>query len=373
MRPSSRATAQNQPWQKPPSTGFDCMSDWQNARIADSATIQDAIVAIDRGGLQIALVTDEDGRLLGVVSDGDVRRGILRGVSLEEPVAHVMNVSPTTAREHDDRETLLAIMRQKRLHQLPILDGGWRVTDVVLVDDLLSPGPRENPVILMAGGMGTRLQPLTDECPKPLLKVGNKPILQTILESFIEYGFRRFWISVNYKAEMIRDHFGAGENWGVTIEYVQEKQRLGTAGALSLLPERPQLPIVVMNGDLLTRVNFGHLLDFHTAHHVSATMSVREYALQIPYGVVETEGHRMVALSEKPVHRYLVNAGIYVLQPDALSFVPDGRQYNMTDLFRDLRAAGRETAAFPIREYWMDVGQLDDFHKANGEFGEIFG
>jgi NDP-sugar pyrophosphorylase family protein len=263
-------------------------------------------------------------------------------------------------------------MRQRRLHQIPVLDATWRVVGLEVLDDLLKPQPKTNPVVLMAGGLGSRLRPLTDECPKPLLRVGTKPILETILEAFIEHGFNRFYVSVNYKAEMIEAYFGDGSRWGATIEYLREKERLGTAGALSLLPEPPVEPVFVMNGDLLTRLNFAHLLDFHTAHGSVATMCVREYEMQVPYGVIKTRSHRILDIHEKPTERYLVNAGVYVLQPDALALIPRDRSFDMPDLFKRLMDRGGDTAVFPIREYWMDIGQMDDFHRANGHFEEVF-
>jgi dTDP-glucose pyrophosphorylase len=346
--------------------------DWHNALIGPQSCLREAIEVIDAAGLQIALVADEEGQLLGTVTDGDVRRAILRGISLEDPVRRVMNENPTTARAQDDREALLALMRQRRLHQIPVLDATWRVVGLEVLDDLLKPQPKTNPVVLMAGGLGSRLRPLTDECPKPLLRVGTKPILETILEAFIEHGFNRFYVSVNYKAEMIEAYFGDGSRWGATIEYLREKERLGTAGALSLLPEPPVEPVFVMNGDLLTRLNFAHLLDFHTAHGSVATMCVREYEMQVPYGVIKTRSHRILDIHEKPTERYLVNAGVYVLQPDALALIPRDRSFDMPDLFKRLMDRGGDTAVFPIREYWMDIGQMDDFHRANGHFEEVF-
>lgn len=345
---------------------------WRDTLIGPASLLREAVEVIDAAGLQIALVIDEDGRLLGTVTDGDVRRAILRGVSLEEPVGRVMNENATTARAQDDRETLLALMRQRRLHQIPVLDATWRVVGLEVLDDLLKPQPKANPVVLMAGGLGTRLRPLTEDLPKPLLQVGPKPILETIIDSFIEHGFGRFYLSVNYKAEMIEAHFGDGSRWDVEIKYLREKERLGTAGALSLLPEPPTEPIFVMNGDVLTRLNFAHLLDFHAAHDAMATMCVREYEMQVPYGVIRTQSHRIIDIHEKPTERYLVNAGVYVLQADALGLIPEDQSFDMPDLFKRLMDRGEETAVFPIREYWMDIGQLDEFHRANGHFDEVF-
>ena len=348
------------------------MKTWQDALTSPESTVREAVSTIDAAGLQIAIVVDEDRRLLGTVTDGDVRRAILRGVALDDAVIGVMNANPTTAREHDDRETLLTLMRQRHLHQIPLLDATWRVVGLEVLDNLLQPKRRPNAVVLMAGGLGSRLSPLTDDTPKPLLHVGSKPILETILEAFVQHGFGRFYLSVNYLAEQVEAHFGDGSRWGVEIEYLREKERLGTAGALSLLPERPTEPLFVMNGDLLTRLNFAHLLDFHSEHAATATMCVREYEMQVPYGVIETRSHRILDIREKPTERYLVNAGVYVLQPEALDRIPDGEFFDMPELFMRLIQEEAETAVFPIREYWMDIGRLEDFDRANGQFDEVF-
>jgi NDP-sugar pyrophosphorylase family protein len=220
----------------------------------------------------------------------------------------------------------------------------------------------------MAGGLGTRLQPLTDECPKPLLMVNGKPILETILESFVEQGFKRIFLSINFKAEMIRNYFGAGERWGIQIEYLHENTCLGTAGALSLLPEKPTAPVIVMNGDLLTRTNFDNLLQFHITQGATATMVVREYDFQVPYGVVRLDGTRIDAIEEKPVHKFFVNAGIYALSPEALDYLPAGVFFDMPALFEHLITADKVTAAYPLREYWLDIGQLEEFERAQREW-----
>lgn len=348
------------------------MKHWQSATIGPDSTIRQAVEVLDAAALQIALVVDEDRRLLGTITDGDIRRAILRGLSLDDPATRVMNETPTTAREHDDRDTLLALMRHRRLHQVPVLDASWRVVGLEVLDNLLNTEPRANAVVLMAGGLGSRLQPLTDDCPKPLLHVGSKPILETILDAFVQHGFERFYLSVNYLADKIEEHFGDGSRWGVEIRYLREKERLGTAGALSLLPEAPTEPLFVMNGDLLTRLNFAHLLDFHTEQNAAATMCVREYEMQVPYGVIETRSHRILDIREKPTERYLVNAGVYVLQPETLDFIPRDEFFDMPDLFKRLIKQKEETVVFPIREYWMDIGRIEDFYQANGQFDQVF-
>ncbi|MFA7243563.1 MAG: nucleotidyltransferase family protein [Sulfuricellaceae bacterium] len=348
------------------------MSTWKKTLVLPGTSIRDAIRVLDENAKQIVLVVNESNRLLGTVTDGDIRRSILKGLSLEEPVQSIMNTDPTVAMIDESRESILAAMQRTRLHHLPLVDENRRVMGLETLDELIQSSARENRVVLMAGGLGERLRPLTDKCPKPMLKVGNKPLLETILENFIEYGFHRFYISVNYMADIIKSYFGDGSRWGVDIGYLHEDQRLGTAGALSLLPEKPAEALLVMNGDLLTKVNFKQLLDFHAGHQAHATMCVREYDFQVPYGVVKIDSHRVISIDEKPIQRFFVNAGIYVLEPEVLDLVSQNTYFDMPTLFEKLIELKKETAVFPIREYWLDVGQLVDYDRANGEYRDVF-
>ncbi len=346
---------------------------WDKVLIPPGASIHDAIEAIDRGSLQICLVVDTERRLLGTVTDGDIRRAILAGTDMGAPAEGIMYRTPHVGREGDAKETLLARMAAETIRQIPLLDAEGRVVGLAYIDDLLSPPKaRENWVVLMAGGMGTRLRPLTESAPKPLLTVGDKPLLETILERFIEQNFKRFYMAVHYRADMIRDHFGDGGKWDAEIRYVEEDTRLGTAGALRLIPERPQSPMIIMNGDLLTRVNFQHLLDYHLQQGSKATMCVREYDFRVPFGVVQIEDNRIKGIDEKPLHSFFVNAGIYVLEPEVIDRIPEGQLYDMTTLFEDIIKSEDTTAVFPIHEYWLDVGRMDDLDQANKEFPEAF-
>jgi len=344
------------------------MNQWQNAVVPPDAPLREAIARIDKAGFQLALVTDGQGRLAGTLSDGDVRRAILRGCDLATPTSTVMNPHPTTAMAGATKEELLALMRRKVLRQLPLLDAAGRIVDLATLDELAGVAERTNWVVLMAGGLGTRLQPLTKDTPKPMLPVSGKPILENILESFVEQGFRRFFLSVNYLADAVRGHFGDGARWGVDIQYLVEDKRLGTAGALSLLPQRPVDPIIVMNGDLLTRVRFDNMLHFHSEHGSAATMAVREYDFQVPYGVVRLEGINISHIDEKPIQRFFVNAGIYALSPEALEHVPGGVFFDMPTLFERMVARGFQVSAYPVREYWLDVGRLEEFERAQQEW-----
>jgi dTDP-glucose pyrophosphorylase len=344
------------------------MKEWKKAVVAQTTSIRETIRAIDVGAIQIAFVVDADGRLLGTVTDGDIRRGILRGVGIDDSVNQIMNAKPVTASERLGRDAVLELMRQKSVHQIPLVDANGKLVGAELMDELLSPSPADNWVVLMAGGLGTRLRPLTNDVPKPLLKIANKPLLEIIIENFVEQGFRKFFLAVNYKAEMVQQHFGDGSRWQSEIRYLRENERMGTAGALSLLPQRPDRPLIVMNADLLTRLDFNHLLNFHREHDVKATMCVREYDFQVPYGVVRIDDYRVLGIDEKPVHRFFVNAGIYVLEPEALDLIPASTFYDMPQLFNAMIQRGWHSGVFPISEYWQDIGRPEDFHRANGDY-----
>ncbi|ATP39079.1 alcohol dehydrogenase [Solibacillus sp. R5-41] len=343
------------------------MKNWKSILVLSSQSLLETMQIIDSSSLQFAIVIDEENRLLGTVTDGDIRRGILRGESLESPIIHIMNSDPIIATEQDTKKYCHKLMQSKKLKQLPIVNKQKQVIDVLFKDYQVTP-INDNTVILMVGGLGTRLRPLTDTIPKPMLKVGDKPILETIIESFKKCGYTNFILSVNYKKEMIQNYFQDGSAFGVIITYIEENKRMGTAGALSLLPERPTKPIFVMNGDLLTQVHFEQLMEFHLEHKAVATMCVREYEYQIPYGVIETNGANLVSIKEKPVHKSFVNAGIYVLNPEAFDYIPQDEFYDMPTLFEKLMAQENVTAAFPIREYWLDIGRMDDFERANKEY-----
>ncbi|TGN07998.1 nucleotidyltransferase family protein [Leptospira ilyithenensis] len=348
------------------------MEQWKNNVITSNGKLVEAIQKIDASGIQLVLVVNESGYLEGVLTDGDIRRAILKGKTLDIPVAEVMNRKPRTVLENTSREEILSIMRRYMMHHLPVLNAGGKVVKLVTLDELIGAVGIPNWVVLMAGGLGKRLRPLTDDIPKPLLSVGGKPILQSILESFSEQGFRKFFISVNYKADMIRNYFGNGEKLGIDIEYLHEEKSLGTAGALSLLPHKPEQPLIVMNADLLTRTNFDAMLKFHNEHKSVGTMAVREYDLQVPYGVVNVEEYKIKGIEEKPIHKFFVNAGIYVLAPEVLDFIKPDTFFDMPTLFENLLAVDHPVSAYPLREYWLDVGRLEEFERAQREWGNGF-
>lgn len=348
------------------------LNDYRKVLISPSTTIKETLQIIDKGALQIALVVDEHNKLLGTVTDGDVRRGILKGISLDQSILLIMNPNPVTVSPTIDTKQLLALLKVKKLQQLPIVDQNGCVIGLKHYNSIIQAPTRDNIAVIMAGGLGTRLRPLTNDCPKPLLKIGNKPILETIIESLIEHGFTRFYLSVNYKAELIQDYFKDGSNWGVDIQYIHEDKKMGTAGSLGLLPEKPDKPFLVMNGDILTKVNYQYLLDYHENLKGMATICVREYDIQVPYGVVNVDKQRLLSIEEKPVYQFFVSAGIYILEPEVLEFVPENSYFDMPDLFRTLINQQKDTSIFPLREYWLDIGRMDDFNRAQGEFNQEF-
>ena len=341
--------------------------------VAEDTALIETLRRIDEGNLQLAVV-ERDGKIVGTVTDGDVRRALLSGVGLDASVAQVMNRTPIVAPAGISNAAALTLMRRHSIHQLPIVDAEGRVIEVKLIDDLAVLAPSDdNWVVLMAGGLGSRLKPLTNEMPKPLLRIGDKPILETVLTGFIKAGFGKFFISINYRAEMIRDYFGDGSAWGVEINYLEERERLGTAGALSLLPERPTQPFFVMNGDLLTTVNFEQMLKYHREHKAFSTVCVREHSITVPFGVVDFEDHRLIGIREKPTQKFFVNAGVYLLDPGILDHLGVNETIDMPSLIERTIAEGKPSVGFPLREYWIDVGRLDDLQRATDEFQRIFG
>ena len=341
-------------------------------KLSVNSTIKDALQTINNGGLQVAIVVDENDALVGTVTDGDIRRGLLNGLDLNSSVSLVVHKSPSVASVGDTKESILKIALAKKLHKIPLVDELGKLVGIEDIEDIIRPVSKTNRVVLMVGGLGTRLRPLTQDTPKPMLKVGNKPILQTIVEKFAEYGFVNITMCVNFNASIIRDYFGDGKEFGVNIDYVLEQKRMGTAGALSLLKERPSEPFFVMNGDLLTNVNFEHILNYHTLNKATATMCVREYDYEVPYGVVKMNDNKIIEIAEKPVQKFFVSAGIYMLSPEILDIIPQDEFYDMPTLFEKAIAQGKNVISFPIHEYWIDIGRLEEYQKANEEYAKIF-
>jgi dTDP-glucose pyrophosphorylase len=348
------------------------MKQYQRILLSPVSTIRRALEVIDSGAMKIGLVVDKNQKLMGTISDGDIRRAILKGTGLDAMIEGIYNTSPTTCGINDSRERILQLAAAKSIYQLPVVDGNGCVVGIAKIDELIKPIERTNKVVLMAGGMGTRLSPLTDSVPKPMLHVGKKPILETIIENFAKYGYRDIVLSVSYKSHIIEEHFGNGDALGVKINYVHETKRMGTAGALSLLRDQLSEPFFVMNADLLTNVNLEHLHDYHKSHNAMATMAVREYDFQVPYGVVNIEDSHITSIEEKPTHKFYVSGGIYMLNPESLKLIPNDQFFDMPSLFKSMISNGANALSFPIREYWLDIGRMSDYEKANSEYGEVF-
>ncbi|HGY9583144.1 nucleotidyltransferase family protein [Vibrio harveyi] len=345
------------------------MNSWKKAVLSPSQAIKTALEIIDSEALRVALVVADDNRLLGVVTDGDIRRGLLAGKGLDSPVSEVMNSNPITAKASSSREELIELMNKLDILFIPLIDDGKLTGLETLHGALVDKPSYENPVFIMAGGFGTRLRPLTDSCPKPMLKIGNKPILETVIRNFVKAGFVNFYISTHYMPEQIINYFGDGSDLGIKINYVHEDEPLGTGGALGLLPESlpADLPLILMNGDVLTKVDFQRLLDFHQENQADATMCVREYDYQIPYGVINGEGNKVTSMVEKPIQRFFVNAGIYVVSPRVINSVPKNFRVDMPTLLERHMEERDNVLMFPIHEYWLDIGRMDDFNRAQAD------
>jgi dTDP-glucose pyrophosphorylase len=340
--------------------------------VSPNSCIREVLECIDRGAQGIALVLDDERRLIATVTDGDVRRAILAGMDLELSVNELLmqrdptfHSGPVTAPEGTPDEALLHLMSGTSLRQIPLVDEAGRVVNIALLSELVK--EYELPLmraVVMAGGYGTRLRPLTDEVPKPMLPVGDRPLLEIIVNGLREAGIRQVNLATHYKGDLIAEHFKDGQDFGVDIRYVKEDQPLGTAGALSLLDESNE-PLLVINGDILTRVDFRAMLNFHREHEADLTVAVRQYEFRVPYGVIDTDGVAVRGISEKPLVRQFINAGIYLLNPSIRRLIPNRQHYDIPDLIQQLLKEGRPVVCFPIREYWLDIGKSHHYDQAN--------
>jgi dTDP-glucose pyrophosphorylase len=342
--------------------------------VSPRATVREAIECIDAGAIEIALVADPSRRLIGTVTDGDVRRALLAGATLEDPIDSIVHRDPVTAPYGIEAARLLTLMTSRGIDQVPLVENG-RVVDVAFMRDLIAEDEKDgdHPVVLMAGGRGTRLYPLTEDTPKPMLPVGDKPLLERVVAQVRNAGFSRLLIAVNYRGDVIEEHFGDGSRYGVEIDYLREHEPLGSAGALNLASAELDRPFVVMNADLVTNVNLAALMRFHLQETNAITVGVRQYALELPYGIAALDGTRIVSLDEKPTHTFFVNAGIYAVDPVAVTLMRDcAGRFDMTDLIDAALAAELRVGGFPIREYWIDIGQLADYQRAESDHVTIF-
>lgn len=340
--------------------------------INDSMDLRAAIRAIELGKKGIAVVIDTNGCLQGVVTDGDVRRSLLSGLKLNEPIINIMNRKPTKAECKMSQSSIVDLLQQGELEALPLVDSNNCVVDVILLTDLTQGIGTEKAdgfscALIMAGGEGRRLLPLTEKLPKPLVEVGGMPLIERQVRRVANAGVDKIFIAVNYLSEMIESHLGDGSKFGVEIQYLREQQKLGTAGALSLIQDTLDGPLLLMNGDVFTSINFRYLLDFHSTHQPFMTVAAIDYHVEIPYGVIKTEGAFAQYLEEKPSQHFLCNAGIYAISPEAVSRVPKNHPYNMTDLIELSISENSGVAVFPVHEYWSDIGTHDELNKARTE------
>lgn len=341
------------------------MFKYSNLVVHEEEIIKSALIKMDEGGEGLLVVTSSLGVVVGIVADGDVRRALIKGVSLEASVGQIMNRAFKFWSADQPREAAVGYLMDLNCRYLPVLDDQKRLLDIIFSDH---PGviKRDNPVIIMAGGLGMRLRPLTENVPKPMLTVDGQPFLEIILKNFVNQGFSNFYFCVNYLADQIFEHFGDGEKWGVRINYVHEKIRMGTAGAISLIDSPGALPAIVMNGDLVTNVDFNAMLSFHESNSLTATMAVRQMEFQIPFGVVEAEHGRIISIIEKPIQRFLVNAGIYVVNTDAFDLIPRNEFYDMPDFIDQVSRLHLPVGCFPLYESWIDVGGREDYDMVAG-------
>ena len=347
------------------------MKKLEKIKLTKDVTIKKALSVISDGGLKIAIVIDKKGKLLGTLTDGDIRRGFLKGLNINSSINSIYFRKPIFIRKGQARGKLFKIAHSKMIYQIPVVNDKGEVIGIHSIDELRKIKNKSNKVVIMAGGKGVRLRPLTKSIPKPMLKVGDKPILQTILEKFKKNGYKNFILCVNYKTKIIQNFFGNGKKFGVKIEYVQESKRMGTAGALSLFRKKPKEPFFVINGDLLTNIEFDKILDFHNEHNSQATMCIAQYNFASPYGEVKLENENITSIEEKPEYKFFVNAGIYILDPSCIELIPK-KFYDMPSLFKKIIEKRYKTISFPLGEYWLDIGRLQDYKRANKDYLSLF-
>jgi len=345
---------------------------WRKAIMPTESTIQQAISNLDRFGLKIVVVVNENGELQGTISDGDIRRGLLKGLDLSSPIEAVIHRNAFVVTPGLGRETVMQLMVANKIQQVPVVNEEQHVVGLHLWDEITTTPNRSNLMVIMAGGKGTRLHPHTQNCPKPLVKVAGKPILDHIIERAKLEGFSHFVLAINHLGHMIEDYYGNGEHLGLKIDYLREESPLGTAGALSLLNPLPNEPFVVTNGDVISDIRYGELLDFHIRQEATATMAVRLHELQNPFGIVQMKGIEITGFEEKPVIRSHINAGVYTLSSEVLVELNKDIHCDMPTLFERLQAKNKRTVAYPMHEPWLDVGRPDDLkHAINAVTNDI--
>jgi dTDP-glucose pyrophosphorylase len=330
----------------------------------NDSKFDEAIKLLDKNGNGVLPVVDEDNIFIGLITDGDIRKAILKK---QLDLKHIINNNPFTLNVKSSKMKRIQYLKNIKRRQVPLIDDNNKFISLFTLDELEF-NIKENIVVIMAGGLGTRLGELTKDIPKPMLHVGNKPILETIIEKFIEFGFYKFYLSVNYKKEIIKKYFRDGTKWGIEINYLEEDKRLGTGGALSLIKEKLTEPIIVTNGDVLTNINFDELLLFHNEKKSKATMCIREYEHIVPYGVIETQKDMITSLSEKPRIKFNINAGVYVLEPSSVEKIPKNKYYDLPSLFNYLIENDTIPYCYKLSDYWIDIGRVEEFERAQKDF-----
>ena len=338
-----------------------CLDELQ---VVPGATIRDAMRVIDKSGLEIALLCDRTGKLLATITDGDIRRALLSGAQLTDAIDRIGNRQFTALPPTASRTEAVQLMAERGIKSVPVINAAGTLVDLHTLHAALMGSRSASWAVVMAGGKGERLGELTQAIPKPMLPVGDRPILERIVQHLVTHGIRRIFLSVNHYGKMIEDHFGDGSRLFCRIEYLWEKEPLGTGGPLSLLPEPPTAPLLVMNGDLLTTINVSRLLAFHRAGDFAATVALREHKVQVPFGVAELDGARVTKLVEKPTLNYRINAGIYVLQPELVAQVPKCQSYPLTELLNACLKTDRPVGAYHMQEAWNDIGLPEEYARA---------
>lgn len=334
-------------------------------------SIKQALEVLDAGSKGIILIVDKEKKLIGTITDGDIRRAILKGMSIEESVGEVVHYNPIYVTQNMTREEIKDVFIKKAVKDIPIVDDDNRVIDLISINDILIPEGKENPVVIMAGGLGTRFKDLTKEIPKPMLKIGQDPILQHIINNFKQYGYNKIILSVNYKAEIIENYFQDGVAYGVKINYIKESKKLGTAGGISHAKSFINTPFFVINGDIFTNLNVENMMNFHIENKFDITVGTRRHSFQIPYGVIQTEQIEIKEIKEKPIIDYLINAGVYCLNPEIIDFIPENEYFEITDLIDQCIKKGLKVGSYEINEYWMDIGRLEDYNKVNNDIYDL--
>lgn len=329
-------------------------------------SIHHAMECIENNWREVSLVSDSEQRIIGVITDGDIRRGLLRGLTMDSPATEVMTKTFFSVGPDADRTTVLDIMKSRSIRHVPVLDSQGKLIGIHFLEELLGTSVKPNIAVIMAGGKGTRLRPLTENCPKPMIPVAGRPILERVILHLVGYGIRKIYLSINYLGDMIEQYFGDGSAFGCSIQYLREEQPLSTGGSLSLLPEQPEHPVIVMNGDQVTQVDISRLLEFHDREKVDATIAIKPYQVEIPFGVIQKKGDRLIELQEKPTATYLINTGIYVLNPNTLPLIPRDKEFPITSLFDLMMDRNMAIGVHYIEGDWIDVGRHDDLQKANG-------